>query len=124
MTAGPTGDDLDTSGAELSDERLIAEDMFLAVTIAAGALPWAPESTVDVTSHIGRTGTANDRAALARRIEDCFARDERYRTVEATVTSPAPSNLRFELESQTDQGSFELVLEQPEGEPMRVVKLG
>lgn len=124
VTAGPTGDDLDTSGAEISDERLIVEDMFIACTTAAGALPWAPESTVDVTAQMGRSGSASDRAALERRMEDCFDRDERYLAVEATVAKPDPEKLSFTLKGQTDSGTFELVLEKENGEPMRVVKLG
>ena len=124
VTAGPTGDDLDTSGAEISDERLIVEDMFIACTTAAGALPWAPESTVDVTAQVGRSGSPADCAALARRMEDCFDGDERYLSAEASVTKPEPEKLSFALSAETDTGTFELVLEQENGEPMRVVKLG
>lgn len=124
VTAGPTGDDLDTSGAEIPDERLIAEDMLLAITTAAGALPWAPTATVDVTSYAGRTCSDADCAALSRQIEDCFDGDERYASVEATVTKPGPESLRVVLTGKTDAGAFEVVLEQENGEPMRVVKLG
>ena len=124
VTAGPTGDDLDTSGAEIPDERLIVEDMFLAITTAAAALPWAPGSTVDVSSYMGRSASDSDRAALARRIEDCFERDERYLSVEATVTSPNPGTLRVVVEGETDTGTFQVVLEQEDGEPMRGVSFG
>ena len=98
--------------------------MFIACTTAAGALPWAPESTVDVTAQVGRSGSPADCAALARRMEDCFDGDERYLSAEASVTKPEPEKLSFALSAETDTGTFELVLEQENGEPMRVVKLG
>jgi len=118
------GDDLDTSGAEIPDHRVIGEDMLAAATIASGALFWAPEDTTNIEDKIGQTGTLADCAAAERELEDCYARDERYQSVTAVVTKPSPGLLSAKVNGKTDTGTFQLELEQSEGQPMRVVKLG
>lgn len=120
--AGEFDDDLDTTGAELDDASLIAEDMQRATNIQAGALFWAPEDTLDLNQELGKTDTDAGRAELARRCEDLFARDDRYLSAAATATrTEADSSLRVSLVGETDVGTFELVQEEDEGF-MRVVK--
>jgi hypothetical protein len=120
-TAGESGDDLDTTGAEIDDASLIAEDMQLATTIKAGALFYAPEDTLDLNDELGKTDTDAGRAELARRIEDLYARDDRYQSVAATASSEPGNTLRVTQRAETDVGTFELTQEEDSG-VMRVVK--
>lgn len=117
---GPESVDLDTTGAELDDAGVIGEDMVRAVTTDEGALPWAPGKTLNLNGYIGKSLTAGDRAALARKIEGLFADDDRYASVEAQIDF-IDGKLSALLTGETESGSFALQLEQ-DGEEMRVVR--
>ncbi len=123
VTAGPTGDDLDTAGAEIPEEQEIVEDMFLAATTERAALPWAPEDTINIQTLLGRAGTPSDLATFGSTLESCFDRDERYLSSTANTSKPDPQSVSVKLAAETEAGSFELQLEQSPDQPMRLVRL-
>lgn len=123
-TAGIDGDELDTSGAELDDDRAIAEDILRACSIPTGTLPHAPSDTVDVTGLVGRAMSPAERNTAARSIEATLLRDERYTAVSAVVSySVATGLLSIRVTGETDTGTFDLQLQQ-DGSTLRVVKTG
>lgn len=121
ITAGPDGDELDTTGAELPEDRAVAEDILLACTIAAGALPWAPNDSIDVNEQLGKALDANQCNALARSIQAILLRDERYGSADVICTFSALV-LSVRVTGYTDAGSFDLQLQQ-DGTTFRVVKV-
>lgn len=121
ITAGPDGDELDTTGAELPEDRAVAEDILLACTIAAAALPWAPSDTLDVNEQLGRALDEKQCNALGRSIQAILLRDERYGAADVFVTF-ASSVLSIRVIGHTDSGNFELDLQQ-DGTTFRVVKV-
>lgn len=121
ITAGQDGDELDTTGAELPEDRAVAEDILLACTISAAALPWAPSDTLDVNEQLGRALDEKQCNALGRAIQAILLRDERYGAADVFVTF-ASSVLSIRVIGHTDSGNFELVLQQ-DGTTFRVVKV-
>lgn len=93
----------------------------LACTIAADALPWAPNDSLDVNEQIGKALDANQCNALARSIQAILLRDERYGAADVFVTF-ASSVLSIRVIGHTDSGNFELDLQQ-DGTTFRVVKV-
>lgn len=95
----------------------------MAATIERGALPWAPEDTVNVQTLLGKAGTPDDLATFGRTLESCFDRDERYISATVSTSKPDPQSVRVGIVAETEAGTFELQLDQPPDQPMRMVRL-
>lgn len=100
----------DDTFTQHTDSSVLVQDLYKTVTTPQGALFWAPTKTLDLREELNSSASAQDRAALAARIEALFDDDPRIADITATLTH-AGLALRVDLSGTATTGqAFRLVL--------------